>query len=141
MKLLVLNGPNLNLLGKREPETYGNVSLATIEAGLRKAFPDVEFVFVQSNHEGELIDRLQATEADGFDGVVFNPAGYSHTSVALRDAVTATDTPVVEVHISNIAARERFRHHSRTAAAAIGTISGLGVEGYHLAVRYFLSRA
>jgi 3-dehydroquinate dehydratase-2 len=140
MKLLVLNGPNLNLLGKREPDTYGHVSLAAIEKELRDAFPDVSFEFFQSNHEGDLIDRIHQSADAGFEGVIINPAGYSHTSVAIRDAISATDTPVVEVHISNIAARERFRHHSVTAAAAVGTISGLGVAGYRLAVTWFLSR-
>lgn len=140
MKLLVLNGPNLNLLGSREPDTYGNVNLETIEQELEQAFPDVSFDFFQSNHEGELIDRLQKSGSDGTNGVIFNPGGYSHTSVALRDAVAATETPVIEVHISNIAARESFRHLSITAGAAIGQISGLGVMGYHMAVGYFLNQ-
>ena len=141
MKLLVLNGPNLNLLGKREPDVYGHVSLSAIEKSLRETYPGIEFEFFQSNHEGELIDRLQNSERDGFDGVIFNPAGYSHTSVALRDAIAAIDTPVIEVHISNISAREHFRHRSVTAAAAVGSISGLGIAGYRLAVTYFISEA
>ena len=136
MKLLVLNGPNLNLLGSRETDIYGTGSLADLENGLRNEFPDVDFAFVQGNHEGSLIDTLHGASGDGVDGVVFNPAGYSHTSVALRDAVAAIDIPVVEVHISNVYARERFRHVSRTAAAAIGVITGLGMTGYSLAVRY-----
>ena len=140
MKLLVLNGPNLNLLGSREPETYGSLSLESIEKGIRSSFPDVLFDFFQSNHEGELIDRLQRCTESGVDGVVFNPGGYSHTSVAIRDAVAAIETPVVEVHISNIAARESFRHHSVIAGAAVGQISGLGMMGYHMAVTYFLNR-
>ena len=137
MRLLVVNGPNLNLLGKREPEVYGHTTLGDLEAGLRDAFPDVELEFFQSNHEGELIDALQNSEADG---IVLNAAGFTHTSVALRDAVASISTPVVEVHISNIAAREDFRHTSLTAAECEGAIFGLGLQGYHLAVRYFLSR-
>ncbi len=117
------------------------MSLGAIESDLREAFPEVEFDFFQSNHEGELIDRLQQSEEDGFNGIVFNPAGYSHSSVAIRDAMAATDTPVIEVHISNIVARERFRHRSITAGAAVGQISGLGISGYELAVRYFQSVA
>jgi len=141
MKLLVLNGPNLNLLGSRETDIYGTGTLADLEAGLRSEFPDVDFSFVQSGHEGALIDALHHAATDGAAGVVFNPAGYSHTSVALRDAVAAIDIPVVEVHISNVYARERFRHVSRTAATAVGVISGLGMSGYGLAVRWLLAHA
>lgn len=135
-EILILNGPNLNLLGTREPETYGHASLSDLESDLRDAFPSAEFTFVQSNHEGALIDALH--EARAADGVVFNPGGYTHTSVALRDAVAATDTPVVEVHLSNIHAREAFRHTSRLAPACIGQITGLGMAGYHLAVRFLI---
>ncbi len=138
MKLLVLNGPNLNLLGSRETDIYGTGTLADLEASLRSEFADVDFAFEQSGHEGSLIDALHEAASRRFDGIVFNPAGYSHTSVALRDAVAAIDVPVVEVHISNVYARERFRHVSRTAAAAVGVISGLGMAGYALAVRYLL---
>ncbi len=139
MKLLILNGPNLNMLGEREPETYGNTSLKAIQQNLEGAFPHVDLAFYQSNHEGELIDRLQSGAENGFDGIVFNPGGYSHTSVALRDAISAIETPVIEVHISNIAARESFRHHSVTAGATLGMISGLGPMGYRMAVDYFLN--
>ena len=141
MEILVLNGPNLNLLGTREPETYGSATLADLETGLRGGFPNVTFRFVQSNCEGHLIDALQAAHSDGMAGVVFNPGGFSHTSVALRDAMAAITPPVVEVHISNIAAREPFRHHSVTAGAAAGVISGLGLEGYALAVHHLLGAA
>jgi 3-dehydroquinate dehydratase-2 len=141
MKLLVLNGPNLNLLGTRETEVYGTGTLADLERALREEFAGVSLEFAQSNHEGELVDALQRAAREGFDGVVFNPAGYSHTSVALRDAVAAVDVPVVEVHISNVYARERFRHRSRTAAAAVGVIAGLGLAGYSLAVRYLMLHA
>lgn len=141
MTVLVLNGPNLNLLGTREPETYGHGTLADLEADLRAAFPAVHWRFEQSNHEGALIDALHRAHADGLDGVVFNPGGYTHTSVALRDAVAAIGVPVVEVHLSNVHAREPFRHRSLTAAACVGQISGLGRTGYHLAVRYLREHA
>lgn len=140
MNLLVLNGPNLNLLGTREPATYGAGTLASLEAGLEAAFSDVQFAFFQSNHEGALIDRLHQAHRDEVDGVVFNPGGYTHTSVALRDAVAAITPPVVEVHLSNVHAREAFRHRSLIAGACVGQISGLGHLGYHLAVHYFLGR-
>lgn len=136
--LLVLNGPNLNLLGTREPDTYGTAALDAIEADLTAAFPDVTFSFRQSNGEGTLIDHLHAAHEQSLDGVVFNPGGYTHTSVALRDAVAAIAPSVVEVHLSNIHAREDFRRTSRIAPACVGQISGLGPTGYHLAVRYFL---
>jgi 3-dehydroquinate dehydratase-2 len=138
VKLLVVNGPNLNMLGKREPGIYGSTTLADIERDLQERFPEVAFFFFQSNQEGELIDALQQSDVDG---IVLNGAGFTHTSVALRDAISSTDTPVVEVHISNIHARESFRHHSLTAGVCVGSISGLGVEGYALAVGFFLSRA
>ena len=138
MTILILNGPNLNLLGTREPETYGRATLADLEADLRAAFPGVTFAFFQSNHEGALIDRLHEAHREGVGGVVFNPGGFTHTSVALRDAVTAIDPPVVEVHLSNVHAREEFRHRSLLAPVCAGQISGLGMAGYHLAVRYFV---
>ena len=138
MTILILNGPNLNLLGTREPETYGHASLADLEAGLHAAFPDVTFAFFQSNREGALIDRLHEAHQQAVDGIVFNPGGYTHTSVALRDAVAAIDPPVVEVHLSNVHAREAFRRHSHLAPVCVGQICGLGRAGYHLAVRYFV---
>jgi 3-dehydroquinate dehydratase II len=138
MRILVLNGPNLNRLGKREPEIYGTITLADLESALADAFPNVRFQFSQSNHEGELINSLHAAGDEGLDGVVINPAGFSHTSVALRDAIASIDVPVIEVHISNIHAREPFRHHSLTASASSGVITGLGLRGYHLAVQYLL---
>ncbi len=137
--LLVLNGPNLNLLGTREPDTYGTASLDTIETNLTEAFPDVSFSFRQRNGEGPLIDLLHTAHEQALDGVVFNPGGYTHTSVALRDAVAAIDPPVVEVHLSNVHAREDFRRTSRIAPVCVGQISGLGPTGYHLAVGYFLA--
>jgi 3-dehydroquinate dehydratase-2 len=141
MKLLVLNGPNLNLLGMREPETYGTESLADVERALRERFGEVDFVFQQENGEGALLDHLHAAHGDGLDGVVFNPGGYTHTSVALRDAVAAIDPPVVEVHLSNVHAREDFRRTSRIAPVCAGQITGLGTAGYHLAVQYLVSQS
>ena len=137
--VLVLNGPNLNLLGTREPETYGTASLTSIENDLDSEFPDVSFSFQQANGEGQLIDHLHEAHRDDVDGIVFNPGGYTHTSVALRDAVAAIDPPVVEVHLSNVHGREDFRRTSRIAPVCIGQISGFGAVGYHLAVRALLA--
>jgi 3-dehydroquinate dehydratase II len=136
MKLLILNGPNLNLLGSRQPEVYGHTTLAQIEEGLRETFRELDLVFLQSNHEGELIDAIQAASQQGIHGIVFNPGGYTHTSVALRDAVDGTSIPVVEVHLSNIYGREEFRRRSLLAPVCAGQITGLGVAGYELAIRY-----
>jgi len=136
--LLILNGPTLNLLGTREPETYGPTTLADIETDLDATFPEVTLRFEQENSEGALIDHLHAAHEDEMDGVVFNPGGYTHTSVALRDAVAAIDPPVVEVHLSNVHAREDFRRTSRIAPSCVGQMSGFGAEGYRLAVEYFV---
>lgn len=136
-KLLVLNGPNLNLLGTREPETYGAATLEDLETQLKSTFKNIEFDFFQSNHEGALIDRLHAARRDATSGIVFNPGAYTHTSIALRDAIVAIELPVVEVHISNIHAREPFRHNSLLAPVCVGQICGLGVSGYFAAVGYF----
>ena len=136
MKILILNGPNLNLIGKREPEIYGNQSLDEYFEIVKKRFQDCEIDTFQSNHEGVLIDKLH--EAMGkYDGIVINPGGYAHTSIALADAIRAIGIPVVEVHISNIYEREEYRHHSYTAEAAVKTIVGKGREGYAEAVEYF----
>lgn len=139
MHLLILNGPNLNLLGRREPEVYGATTPADIEAGLRAAFPDLDFEFAQHNGEGDLIDALHSADARGLDGVVFNPGGYAHTSVALHDAVAAISVPVVEVHISNVHAREAFRHRLMITPATAGFVGGFGVAGYRLAVQHFVN--
>jgi len=137
--IAILNGPNLDRLGKREPEVYGRATLADLEAGLRAEFgAAVNLEFFQSNHEGALVDRIAALADAKADGIVFNPGAYTHTSVALRDALSGSGLRVVEVHISNIYKREEFRHKSLTAPASIGVITGLGFEGYHAAVRFLL---
>jgi 3-dehydroquinate dehydratase-2 len=137
MRLLIINGPNLNLVGKREPELYGNQDLATYLESLVKRFPETEITLFQSNQEGEIIDSLQ--RADGqYDGVILNAGGYSHTSVAIADTVAAIVTPVVEVHITNIYAREPERHISLISKYARGCIVGMGIAGYDLAVRSFI---
>ena len=136
MKLAIINGPNLNLLGSREPSIYGVESFDDFFNRLRAQF-DVELTYFQSNVEGELINELQRS---GFDGFIINAGGYTHTSVALRDCISAISAPVVEVHISNIHARETFRHESLLAPVCEGSIIGLGLEGYSLAVRFFLNK-
>ncbi len=140
-RILILNGPNLNRLGTREPETYGTTTLTELQDGLRRAFPEAALDFFQSNHEGALIDRLHRAFDEGARGVVLNAGGFAHTSVALRDAVAAIGVPVVEVHLSNVHAREDFRRRSLLAPVCAGQITGLGPAGYHLAVRYFLENA
>ena len=133
MKILIINGPNLNLLGVREPDIYGKKSMDACMDHLVKTFPDVTLCYFQSNVEGELINKLQEV-GFSYDGVVLNAGGYTHTSIALHDCIRAITTPVVEVHISNISGREEFRRHSMIAPACIGTIQGFGLDSYRLAV-------
>jgi 3-dehydroquinate dehydratase-2 len=132
-RIQIINGPNLNLLGIREPEKYGNINFDSYLEGLRPEFPDCEIFYYQSNHEGGLIDRIHET---GFsaDGIVLNAGGYTHTSVALRDAIKAIESPVIEVHISNVHAREDFRHRSMISAVCKGVIAGFGLDSYRLAI-------
>ncbi|MHA7839039.1 MAG: type II 3-dehydroquinate dehydratase [bacterium] len=139
VRILVLHGPNLNLLGRREPEVYGHRTLAEIDAELESWAKErgVELDCLQSNHEGELIDRIQASMGE-VAGILINPAGLTHSSVALRDALAATGLPVVEVHLSNIAAREPFRSHSFVSPIALGVVSGLGAAGYRLGLEGLL---
>ncbi|MED5617965.1 type II 3-dehydroquinate dehydratase [Ideonella sp. BN130291] len=142
MSVLVVHGPNLNLLGTREPGVYGSVTLAEIDAELARiaAEAGVGLSSFQSNHEGALIDRVQAARTDGSTAIIINPGGFTHTSVALRDALAAVALPFVEVHLSNIHRREPFRQHSYFSDLAEGVICGLGSAGYRLALQYLLSR-
>jgi 3-dehydroquinate dehydratase II len=137
MNIAIINGPNLNLLGTREEDIYGNKSLDQIATDLKTKFPEVTFSFFQSNVEGELINEIQRAGREA-DGIVINPGGYTHTSVAIGDAIAAIKVKTVEVHISNINAREEFRKLSHVSAKCAGTITGLGVKGYELAVSWFL---
>ena len=139
MKILILNGPNLNLLGKREPEVYGTKNFEEYYDELRKEFNTVQLEYFQSNVEGELINKLHEA-GFSYDGIIFNPGGYTHTSVAIGDAVAGIITPVIEVHISNVFAREEFRHTSFVAKHAKGSIIGLGLNGYRLAIEALLKK-
>ncbi len=141
MTILVLNGPNLNLLGSREPQVYGHTTLPMIEAELGQIAADAgdSVMCFQSNHEGALIDRIHAACSDGTRFIIINPGGLTHTSVALRDALAGVALPFIEVHISNVHQREAFRHHSCLSAVAVGVICGLGVNGYRLALQHALS--
>ena len=136
-KILVLHGPNLNLLGKREPEVYGHQTLEDINLLLSELANDLgaNMEAFQSNHEGDLIDRIHGAEENGFSGIIINPGGLTHTSVALRDAIASVSLPVIEAHLSNIYAREEFRHHSFVSGVALGQVAGFGQESYTLALR------
>lgn len=137
MTIVIINGPNLNLLGKREPGIYGSQSFEEFFKTLQQKYPQVSFEYFQSNVEGELINELQRA-GFGADGIILNPGGYTHTSVAIGDAIAAIKAPVVEVHISNVHAREDFRKLSHVSGKSAGSIIGLGLKGYELAVEYFL---
>ncbi len=136
-KIIIINGPNLNLLGKREPEIYGNKTYESYMKELVLAFPDLELTSFQSNVEGEIINKIQEV-GFSFDGIVLNAGGYTHTSIAIADAVGAVKTPVVEVHISNVYAREDYRHQSLMAKNCKGVIAGFGLDSYEMAIRSFL---
>ena len=140
MRILIINGPNLNLLGTREPKLYGSQSFEDFLKELKPRFTTQEIDYFQSNVEGELITAIQQAQHN-YDGIILNAAAYSHTSIGIADAVTAIEIPVVEVHISNIYKRENFRHFTYLSSRCIGTISGLGLKGYELALEYLLSLA
>lgn len=141
-RLLVLHGPNLNLLGMREPGVYGNVTLQQIDEALveRAKLAGVELATFQSNHEGQIVDRIQAARAEGVEFVLINPAAYTHTSVAIRDALKGVDIPFVEIHLSNVHRREPFRHHSYFSDVAEGVVCGFGWKGYLYALEFALDR-
>lgn len=138
-KILILNGPNLNLLGQREPGIYGNGTMDDCLATLRRRYTDVEILYFQSNVEGFLIDRLQQAIGEGVDGVVLNAGAYTHTSIALHDAIRSVKFPVIEVHISNVHQREEFRHHSMISAACKGVICGFGLDSYRLGIEAIIN--
>ncbi len=135
MKIQIINGPNLNLLGKREPETYGKQSFEEYFSVLKSRFPDIELHYYQSNVEGEIINKLHEV-GFSFDGIILNAGAYTHTSVAIHDAIAAIKTRVVEVHISNVYAREEFRHKSLITSKCVGLITGFGMEGYAMGIQY-----
>lgn len=139
MKIIIINGPNLNLLGKREPEIYGNTSFEDFFEQLQSKFPEIELSYFQSNVEGELINKIHEV-GFSYDAILLNSGGYTHTSVAISDAIAGVNTPVLEVHISNIYKREEFRHKSIISKECVGMISGLGLKGYELGLLYFLNR-
>ena len=139
MRIQIINGPNINLLGKREPSIYGSVTFEEYLGELRKKYPDVELGYFQSNGEGEMIDKIQQTGVD-VDGIILNAGAYTHTSIALQDAIRSVPSPVIEVHISNVHARESFRHVSMIACACKGVICGFGLNSYRLALEALLDK-
>ncbi|MDB5207718.1 MAG: aroQ [Flavisolibacter sp.] len=140
MKIGIINGPNLNLLGKRETDIYGNMPFEKYFEELQSKYSQLQFSYYQSNVEGELINEIQRIGFD-YDGIVINPGGYTHTSVAIGDAIAAIKTPVIEVHISNVHAREDFRKLSHVSGKSVGSIFGLGLQGYELAIQWFISQS
>ncbi|HYO21434.1 MAG TPA: type II 3-dehydroquinate dehydratase [Flavisolibacter sp.] len=139
MRISIINGPNLNLLGKRETDIYGNMSFENYLDKLKASYPQVAFAYYQSNVEGELINEIQRAGFE-YDGIILNPGGYTHTSVAIGDAIAAIKCPVIEVHISNVHAREDFRKLSHVSGKSVGSIFGLGLKGYDLAIQWFLHK-
>lgn len=139
MKIAIINGPNLNLLGKRETDVYGNMPFEKYLDQLKSKYPQIEFTYFQSNVEGELITELQRVGFE-YDGIILNPASYTHTSVGIGDAIAAIKTPVIEVHISNVHAREDFRKFSHVSGKSVGSIFGLGLKGYELALQWFIDQ-
>ena len=137
MKIIIINGPNLNLLGIRETAVYGNKNFGEILSELEEKFPKIEFSYFQTNYEGKLIDKLHEV-GFSYDGIILNAGAFSHTSIAIADAITSINTPTVEVHISNVYGRERYRHHSYMSKYCKGVITGFGIKGYELAVQSFL---
>ena len=137
MKIAIINGPNLNLLGKRETDIYGNMPFEEYLKEIQKKYPSASFHYYQSNVEGDLINELQRVGYD-YDGIILNPAGYTHTSISIGDAIAAIKTPVIEVHISNVHAREDFRKLSHVSGKSVGSIFGLGLKGYELAIEWFM---
>lgn len=140
MRILIINGPNLNLLGKREPGIYGSSTFEDYLKKLRAAHKDVQIDYFQSNHEGSIVDKIQEVGFGEVDGIILNAGAYTHTSVAIHDAIKAVRTPVIEVHISNVHQREEFRQHSFISPAASGIVIGFGLESYHLALLSFISK-
>jgi 3-dehydroquinate dehydratase-2 len=139
MKIQIINGPNLNLLGKRETSIYGNQSFEDFFKDLQKRFPNIEFHYYQSNVEGELVNKLHETGFE-FTGIILNAGAYTHTSIAIHDAIGGIKTPVIEVHISNVYGREEFRHKSLITSKCVGLLTGFGMEGYAMAISYFLNK-
>ncbi len=139
MKLIIINGPNLNLLGVREKKIYGNKSFESLFNELQKKYNDISLEQYQSNHEGEIIEKIQEV-GFSYDGIIINAGGFTHTSIAIRDAISSVTTPCLEVHISNILSREEFRQNSYLSEVSVGIISGLGMKGYELAIQYFKSK-
>ncbi|MDE5687742.1 MAG: type II 3-dehydroquinate dehydratase [Paramuribaculum sp.] len=137
-QILIINGPNLNLLGTREPGIYGSQTMDSVITGLRQRYPDIELLYYQSNHEGDLIDRIHAADKEGISGIVLNAGAYTHTSLAIADAIAAVSVPVVEVHISNISSREPIRHNSLITPVCRGIIAGFGTDSYRLAIESLL---
>lgn len=140
MKIQIINGPNLNMLGRREPGIYGSSSFEDYLSGLRARFPDIEIGYYQSNIEGELIDRMQQVGFGECDGIVLNAGAYTHTSIALQDCIRSLQTPVIEVHISNVHRREEFRHRSMISCACLGVICGFGLDSYRLGIDALVAR-